>query len=65
MSNFLSSLVKSSGNKYASLVSDGLEGSDVSGFVDTELTFLMDCLVEAFILACLVTKSLQIGRAHV
>jgi RecA/RadA recombinase len=28
-------MVKSSGNKYASLVSDGLDGSDVGGFVDT------------------------------
>lgn len=35
MSDFLSSMVKSSGNKYASLVSDGLDGSDVAGFVDT------------------------------
>jgi RecA/RadA recombinase len=28
-------MVKMSGNKYASLVSEGLEGSDVGGFVDT------------------------------
>ena len=35
MSDFLSSMVKMSGNKYASLVSDGLDGSDVAGFVDT------------------------------
>jgi len=35
MSDFLSSLVKTSGNKYASIVDDGLEGSDVGGFVDT------------------------------
>ena len=35
MSDFLSSIVKSSGNKYASLVSEGLQGSDVGGFVDT------------------------------
>jgi RecA/RadA recombinase len=35
MNDFLSSIVKSSGNKFASLVSDGLQGSDVSGFVDT------------------------------
>lgn len=35
MSDFLNSLVKTSGNKYASIVDDGLEGSDVSGFVDT------------------------------
>ena len=35
MSDFLNSLVKTSGNKYASIVDDGIEGSDVSGFVDT------------------------------
>jgi RecA/RadA recombinase len=35
MSDFLSSMVKSSGNKYASLVADGLDGSDVNGFVNT------------------------------
>ena len=35
MSDFLSSIVKSSGNKYASLISEGLQGSDVGGFVDT------------------------------
>ena len=35
MSDFLSSIVKTSGNKFASLVSEGLQGSDVHGFVDT------------------------------
>ena len=35
MNDFLASMVKSSGNKYASLVSEGLDGSDVGGFVDT------------------------------
>lgn len=35
MSDFLSSMVKSSGNKFASLVCEGLQGSDVGGFVDT------------------------------
>lgn len=34
MSNFLKSILKDSGNEYASLAVDGLE-SDVSGFVDT------------------------------
>ena len=32
---FLNDLVKQSGNKYASIVDDGLEGSDIGGFVDT------------------------------
>jgi RecA/RadA recombinase len=34
MSNFLKSILKDSGNEYASLAVDGLE-SDISGFVDT------------------------------
>ena len=32
---FLNDLVKQSGNKYASIVEDGISGSDVKGFVDT------------------------------
>jgi RecA/RadA recombinase len=48
MSDFLSSMVKMSGNKYASLVSDGLEGSDVSGFVDTG-TYLLNGLLSGSI----------------
>ena len=35
MSDFLNSLVKESGNEYATIASDGIEGSDVRGFVDT------------------------------
>ena len=35
MSDYLSGLIKSSGNKFASLVSDGLDGSDVTGYVNT------------------------------
>jgi RecA/RadA recombinase len=46
MSDFLSSLVKTSGNKYASLVSDGLEGSDVHGFVDTGC-YMLNSLLSA------------------
>ena len=32
---FLNDLIKQSGNKYASIVDDGLAGSDIEGFVDT------------------------------
>jgi RecA/RadA recombinase len=35
MSDFLSKMIKSSGNKFASIVDDGLDGSDVTGFTDT------------------------------
>jgi len=33
--SFLDSIIKDSGNEYAGIVSDGVEGSDVTGFVDT------------------------------
>ena len=33
--NFLSSIIKETGNKYAAIASDGIDGSDVSGWVDT------------------------------
>lgn len=33
--NFLKQIVKESGNKFASIVEDGIEGADVAGFVDT------------------------------
>jgi RecA/RadA recombinase len=33
--NFLKQIVKDSGNKFASIVEDGIEGADVAGFVDT------------------------------
>ena len=35
MNQFLNNFVKESGNEYANIVRDGLEGADVSGFVDT------------------------------
>jgi len=35
MSDFLKSIIKSSGNEYAGIVSDGIEGSDVTGFINT------------------------------
>ena len=33
--NFLKQIVKESGNKFASIVEDGIDGADVAGFVDT------------------------------
>ena len=33
--NFLKSIIKETGNKYASIASDGIDGSDVNGWVDT------------------------------
>jgi len=35
MNTFLDDIIKTSQNQYASVVSDGLEGADVRGFVDT------------------------------
>lgn len=35
MSNFLKNIIKQSGNKFASIVEEGLDGSDVTGFTDT------------------------------
>ena len=33
--DFLKEMINASGNKFASKVEDGLDGSDVSGYVDT------------------------------
>jgi len=35
MTDFLKNIIKTSGNKFASIVNDGLDGSDVTGFIDT------------------------------
>ena len=35
MTNFLNDIIKSSGNEYAGIASEGIEGSDVTGFIDT------------------------------
>ena len=35
MTDFLKDIIKSSGNEYAGIVSEGVEGSDVTGFIDT------------------------------
>ena len=35
MNEFLNNFVKESGNEYANIVSEGLDGSDIHGFVDT------------------------------
>jgi len=33
--SFLSDLIKESGNQYAGMIEDGIEGSDIRGFIDT------------------------------
>ena len=35
MSNFLKDIIKTTGNEYAALVSDGVEAGDVENFIDT------------------------------
>ena len=35
MTDFLQTIIKDSGNKYASIVDEGVEGSDISGFINT------------------------------
>ena len=35
MSDFLKDIIKTTGNEYAALVSDGVEGADVNSFIDT------------------------------
>jgi len=35
MSDFLNKIIKTSGNKFAAVVDDGLDGSDVGGYIDT------------------------------
>ena len=35
MSDFLKDIIKQTGNEYAALVSDGVEGADVENFIDT------------------------------
>ena len=44
MSNFLNNIIKVSGNKYASVVSEGLDGSDVTGFINSG-SFIFNALV--------------------
>ena len=50
MSNnsFLDSIIKDSGNQYAGIVSEGVEGSDVTGFVDTG-SFALNALLSGSI----------------
>lgn len=44
MTDFLNNIVKASGNKYASIVSDGIDGSDVTGFINSG-SFIFNALV--------------------
>ena len=44
MSDFLNNIIKVSGNKYASVVSDGIDGSDVTVFINS-VSFIFNALV--------------------
>ena len=35
MSDFFKDIIKTTGNEYAALASDGIEGADVGSFIDT------------------------------
>ena len=35
MSDFFKDIIKTTGNEYAALASDGIEGADVNTFIDT------------------------------
>ena len=48
MNEYLKNMVKASGNKYASIVNDGIDGSDVTGFVDTG-SYIMNALLSGSI----------------
>ena len=42
--SFINDIIKDSGNKYASIASDGIGGSDVMGFIDTG-SYIFNALV--------------------
>ena len=46
--NYLNDMIKLSGNKFASIVNDGLDGSDVDGFVNTG-SYIMNALLSGSI----------------
>ena len=48
MNDYLKNVVKLSGNKYASIVNDGIDGSDVEGFVNTG-SYIMNALLSGSI----------------
>ena len=48
MNDYLKNMVKASGNKYASIVEDGIDGSDVDGFVNTG-SYIMNALLSGSI----------------
>ena len=48
MNDYLKNMVKASGNKYASVVNDGIDGSDVDGFVNTG-SYIMNALLSGSI----------------
>ena len=48
MNDYLKNIIKMSGNKYASVVNDGLDGSDVGGFVNTG-SYILNALLSGSI----------------
>jgi len=48
MSEFLGKILKKTGNDYASVVSDGIDGSDVTGYIDTG-SYMFNALVSGSI----------------
>lgn len=46
--SFLSDMVKVTGNEYAAVVEDGLEGADISGYIDTG-TYILNALLSGSI----------------
>lgn len=48
MNDYLKNMVKASGNKYATVVDDGIDGSDVDGFVNTG-SYIMNALLSGSI----------------
>ncbi len=48
MNDYLKNVIKMSGNKYASVVNDGLDGSDVGGFVNTG-SYILNALLSGSI----------------
>ena len=71
MSKYLKSLISKIDNPDATLVSDGIDGADVSGFIDTG-SYALNALLSGSIFGGLPNNKIsclagdpEIGRAHV
>ena len=45
--SFLKNVIRETGNKYGSIVADGVDAADVGGYVDTG-SYIFNCLVSQF-----------------